>query len=82
MAEEAAKKAPAAEPKEGAERATNCASCNKRLVRKKQYYRNGAYFCNKRCWNTATDKAADAEAKAQAEAKTQAASKTQAESKA
>ena len=40
--------APAAQPG----RATACAQCGKRLDRKKQYYRNGRYFCNKRCWHT------------------------------
>ena len=62
---DAAKSAPAGEVKGGAtERATNCASCNKRLLRKKRYYRNGGYFCNKRCWQQATAKAAKAAAKA------------------
>ena len=50
----------ATETKAGTERATNCASCNKRLSRKKQYYRNNAYYCNKRCWKQAADKAAQA----------------------
>lgn len=42
--------APAAVP---AGRTTTCAQCGKRLDRKKQYYRNGRYFCNKRCWRSA-----------------------------
>ena len=77
MAEEA-KKAPAtAEAKQGStERATNCASCNKRLFRKKQYYRNGAYFCNKRCFKAAAAKAVKAEAKV--DTKTEATSDTKA----
>lgn len=41
-----------AAPAAPAGRATTCAQCNKRLDRKKQYYRNGRYFCNKRCWHT------------------------------
>ena len=36
-----------------AARATTCAQCSKRLDRKKQYYRNGRYFCNKRCFKAA-----------------------------
>ena len=59
MADEA--KSGAGEGKGATERATNCAACNKRLQRKKQYYRNGGYFCNKRCWKQAADKAAKAE---------------------
>ena len=55
MAEDA--QGAATETKAGTERATNCASCNKRLSRKKQYYRNSAYYCNKRCWKQAADKA-------------------------
>ncbi len=61
MADEA--KGAATETKGGAERATNCTSCNKRLSRKKQYYRNGGYYCNKRCWKEAADKAAAKAAK-------------------
>ncbi|MBI4708158.1 MAG: hypothetical protein HY761_09605 [Candidatus Omnitrophica bacterium] len=29
---------------------TNCANCNKSLKRVKWYYRNGKYYCNKKCW--------------------------------
>ena len=69
MAEEA-KNAAAGEAKQvSTERATNCASCNKRLFRKKQYYRNGAYYCNKRCFQAAVVKAAKTKAEAGAEAK-------------
>ena len=38
-----------AKPKEG-KKPTNCKNCNKKLSKKKWYYRNGNYFCNKRCW--------------------------------
>ena len=69
MAEDA-KNAAAGEAKSGeTERATNCASCNKRLFRKKQYYRNGAYYCNKRCFQAAAVKAAKATAESGAAAK-------------
>lgn len=74
MADEAKKAPAAAEAKEGiAERATNCASCNKRLFRKKQYYRNGGYFCNKRCFKAAAAKAAKTTAEAGAKTETGAA---------
>lgn len=33
-------------------RPATCASCGKRLSRKLWYYRNGAYFCKTRCWET------------------------------
>lgn len=37
------------------ERPANCASCNK-PIKKKWYYRNGKYFCTKRCWTTSSKK--------------------------
>jgi len=50
-----------------ADRPTNCPVCNKRLSRKQWYYRNGQYYCKKRCWETAQEKAKeDAAAKAKA----------------
>ena len=39
-------------------RAATCTSCGKRLNRKQWYYRNGKYFCKKRCWVTESAKAA------------------------
>jgi hypothetical protein len=39
-----------AKPKEGKGRPSNCANCNKRLSKKNWYYRNGNYFCNKKCF--------------------------------
>ncbi len=33
-------------------RAATCTACGKRLNRKQWYYRNGQYFCKKRCWVT------------------------------
>ena len=36
--------------KEASKKATNCKQCNKRLSKKKWYYRNGNYFCSYRCW--------------------------------
>lgn len=51
-----------------ADRPANCPVCNKRLSRKQWYYRNGQYYCKKRCWETAQEKAKeDAAAKAKAE---------------
>ncbi|MBI4356039.1 MAG: hypothetical protein HY597_06305 [Candidatus Omnitrophica bacterium] len=45
--------AAAAVPAAKAQRPTNCAQCNKRLSRKAWYFRNGKYFCTKRCWKDA-----------------------------
>jgi hypothetical protein len=39
-------------------RAASCSSCSKRLNRKQWYYRNGKYYCKKRCWVTENEKAA------------------------
>ena len=41
-----------------AERPTTCSCCGKRLSKKQRYYRNGQFFCKKRCWVTAQEKAA------------------------
>jgi hypothetical protein len=32
------------------EKQTNCLACNKPLRKLKHYYRNGKYYCNKKCW--------------------------------
>ena len=50
-------------------RPATCASCGKRLNRKHWYYRNGKYFCKKRCWVTEQEKAAKESAKQDAVAK-------------
>ncbi|GEM_PF-3174816 len=34
----------------------NCAACKKILKRKKRYYRNGTYYCNKNCFKKASQK--------------------------
>ena len=49
-------------------RPATCASCGKRLNRKQWYYRNGKYFCKKRCWVTESEKVAS-EAKEKTAAK-------------
>ena len=51
-------KAPEAKKKEEAaiEKPANCASCNKSIKNKRWYYRNGKYYCSKRCWQTASKK--------------------------
>ena len=34
------------------EKPANCASCKKSIKNKRWYYRNGKYYCTKRCWIT------------------------------
>lgn len=47
-------------------RPATCASCGKRLNRKQWYYRNGKFFCKKRCFGAEQEKAAAEAAKAAA----------------
>lgn len=55
------------EVKKKKERPTNCAVCNKSFKHKHWYYKNGKYFCTKRCWEKLKTelktKAAEAKAK-------------------
>ena len=44
------------------EKAANCAACNKSVKKKRWYYRNGKFYCTKRCWQTTLKKKEDAEA--------------------
>jgi predicted transcriptional regulator len=46
--EEKAKPEPQAKPK--TEKQTNCLACGKPIKKLKRYYRNGKFYCNKRCW--------------------------------
>lgn len=42
-----------AEPKkepETQEKQTNCPACGKPIKKLKRYYRNGKFYCNKKCW--------------------------------
>ncbi|MDP1853744.1 MAG: hypothetical protein Q8L26_06055 [Candidatus Omnitrophota bacterium] len=34
------------------EKQTNCLTCNKPIRKKKKYYRNGKYYCSKKCYKT------------------------------
>ncbi len=44
----------AAKPKE--EKQTNCLACNKPLKKLKRYYRDGKFYCSKKCWKTFLEK--------------------------
>jgi hypothetical protein len=37
-------------PKPKEERQANCLSCGKPIKKLKRYYRNGKFYCNKKCW--------------------------------
>ena len=54
-AEEPKKAAPKQEEKKK-EKPVNCAVCNKSIRKKRYYYRNGKYFCTKRCFKTTIKK--------------------------
>ena len=40
----------ATQEKPAVEKQTNCLACNKPLRKVRTYYRNGKYFCTKKCW--------------------------------
>jgi hypothetical protein len=46
----AAEQAATQEVKPKAEKQTNCLSCNKPIKKLKKYYRDGKFYCSKRCW--------------------------------
>lgn len=39
-----------AEKKPKKEKKSNCPSCNKVVKRLKRYYRDGKFYCTKKCW--------------------------------
>jgi len=45
-----------AEAKPKAEKQTNCPACNKLIKKLKKYYRNGKFYCSKKCWRAFIDK--------------------------
>ncbi len=45
-----------AEAKPKAEKQTNCLACNKLIKKLKLYYRDGKFYCSKRCWRAFIDK--------------------------
>lgn len=57
--QEAAKAAPGEAPKARLvgkrARPKNCVQCNK-TIKNKWYYRNGKYYCTKRCWKSTLTK--------------------------
>lgn len=45
-----APKAKEAEAKPKADKRINCLACNKVVKKLKRYYRDGKYYCSKKCW--------------------------------
>ena len=41
---------PETKPAKQPEKQTNCPACGKPIKKIKRYYRNGKYYCNKKCW--------------------------------
>jgi len=41
------------------EKQTNCLGCNKPLKKLRSYYRDGKFYCTKKCWLKATKKKAE-----------------------
>ena len=41
-----------AEEKPKVEKQTNCLACNKLIKKLKKYYRDGKFYCSKKCWRT------------------------------
>lgn len=41
---------PQATAKPATEKQTNCLACNKPIKKLKRYYREGKFYCNKKCW--------------------------------
>lgn len=42
--------AAASQVKPAEEKQTNCLGCGKPIKKLKRYYRNGKYYCTKKCW--------------------------------
>ena len=39
------------------EKQTNCLGCSKPLKKIRRYYRDGKFYCGKKCWRTVKEKA-------------------------
>lgn len=47
---------PSEAPRPEVEKQTNCLACNKPIRKLKRYYRDGKFYCNKKCWDTYINK--------------------------
>ena len=48
------------ETKPEAEKQTNCLGCGKPIKKLKRYYRDGKFYCSKKCWRKTVKKAKEA----------------------
>lgn len=48
---------PAQQTKSTVEEQINCLGCGKPIKKLKRYYRNGKYYCSKKCWRNNLKKA-------------------------
>jgi hypothetical protein len=53
----------AAQAQPAAEKQTNCPACNKPIKKLRRYYRNGKFYCTKRCWSKSKQTAKENEQK-------------------
>lgn len=61
MTAEVAKPQTQSSPAPAAEKQSNCLGCGKPIKRLKRYYRDGKFYCNKKCWRKSiTEKKAKA----------------------
>ncbi len=44
------------EAKPQPEKQTNCLGCNKPIRKLKRYYRDGKFYCSKKCWHNYIEK--------------------------
>ncbi|MCK9432171.1 MAG: hypothetical protein PHX28_04400 [Candidatus Omnitrophica bacterium] len=51
------------EAKPVAEKQTNCLACNKLIKKLKRYYRDGKFYCSKKCWRAFINKSKSEETK-------------------
>lgn len=54
---EAAQEKPKVQEQPKPEEQTNCLICNKPIKKLTRYYRNGKFYCGRKCWRTAKEKA-------------------------
>lgn len=52
---------PPEETKQPEEKQANCLACGKPIRKLKRYYRNGKFYCTKKCWRTHLEKTKEAQ---------------------
>ncbi|MDD5156103.1 MAG: hypothetical protein PHF11_06460 [Candidatus Omnitrophica bacterium] len=59
-----ATKVEAPSPAPVVEKQTNCLGCNKPIKKLRRYYRDGKFYCTKKCWRKSIKDIKDKETKA------------------